>query len=38
MHAVVNHLHFSTPVDDFRAAVQQEALPLLTSLPGFQGF
>lgn len=38
MHAVVNHLHFSKPVDDFRQAVEQEGLPLLSSLPGFRDF
>ncbi len=36
MYAVVNHLHFTQPVDTFRAAVASEGLPLLQSLPGFQ--
>jgi heme-degrading monooxygenase HmoA len=38
MYVVVNHLHFSKPVDEFQAAVQQEALPLLARLPGFEDF
>ena len=38
MYAVVNHLHFSKPVDEFRAAVSNEGLPLLQSLPGFKDF
>jgi heme-degrading monooxygenase HmoA len=38
MFAVVNHLHFTKPVDEFRQPVQQEGLPLLKSLPGFKDF
>lgn len=38
MYAVVNHVHFNKPVDEFRTAVAQEGAPLLASLPGFQGF
>jgi hypothetical protein len=36
--AVVNHLHLSIPVDQLRASVESEGLPLLSSLPGFRGF
>jgi hypothetical protein len=36
MYAVVNHLHFSKPVDELRKAVEEEGLPLLVSLPGFK--
>ncbi len=38
MYAVINHLHFSRPADDFRAAIEQDGLPLLASLPGFVDF
>lgn len=38
MHAVVNHLHFNKPVDEFRAAITDELLPLFTSLLGFREF
>ena len=38
MYAIVNHLHFTKPVDDLREAVAREGLPLLQSLPGFQDF
>jgi heme-degrading monooxygenase HmoA len=38
MYAVVNHLHFAKPVDDFRSALEQEGLPLLSSMPGFRDF
>jgi len=38
MHAVVNHLHLIKPVDEFRDIVQNEALPLLSNMPGFIGF
>ena len=38
MYAVVNHLHFSKPTDEFRAGVANEGLPLLESLPGFRDF
>lgn len=38
MFAVVNHLHFSKPVDELRASVEQEGAPLLASLPGFKAF
>jgi len=36
MFAVVNHLHFSKPVDTFQSALQDEGIPLLASQPGFQ--
>lgn len=38
MHAVVNQLHFNKPVDEFRTALTDELLPLITSLPGFTDF
>ena len=38
MYAVVNHLHFNKPVDEFQAGVEAEGLPLLASLPGFENF
>lgn len=38
MHTVVNHLHFNKPVDEFRAVITDELLPLFTSLPGFREF
>lgn len=38
MYAVVNHLHFNKPVDEFRSAVANEGLPLLQGLPGFKDF
>lgn len=38
MFAVVNHLHFDRPVDEFRVAVRDKAMPLLAAQPGFQDF
>src|SRR5690242_4497994 len=38
MFAVVNHLHFSKPVDEFKQSVEEAGLPLLASFPGFQNF
>jgi hypothetical protein len=38
MHAVVNHLHLTKPVDEFRNAIQQELLPIFTAQPGFHEF
>jgi hypothetical protein len=38
MFAVINHLHFSKPVAEFRAGLAQEGLPLLASQPGFRDF
>lgn len=38
MHAVVNHLHFNKPVDQFREIVASELPPLFASLPGFIDF
>ena len=38
MFAVINHLHFSKPVNEFKAAVEQEGLPLLSSFSGFRDF
>lgn len=38
MFAVVNHLHLNKPVDEIAAAMRQEGLPILSRLPGFQGF
>ncbi|HZQ09911.1 MAG TPA: hypothetical protein VFD70_25270 [Anaerolineae bacterium] len=36
MFAVVNHLMLNKSVDEFRAGIQQEALPILQGLPGFR--
>ena len=38
MVAVINHLHFNRPVDEFKLPVADEALPLLASMRGFRGF
>lgn len=38
MFAVVNHLHLTIPVDQIRASLEQDGLPLLTGQPGFRGF
>jgi len=38
MFAVVNHLHLNKPADEIAAAMQQEGLPILSRLPGFQDF
>jgi len=39
MFAVINHLHFTKPVDEFQATIEEEGLlPLLSSLPGFRKF
>jgi len=38
MYVVINHLHLSIPVDELRPGLEQELVPLLQSMPGFQGF
>lgn len=38
MFAVINHLHLSKPVAEFRSGLEQEGLPLLAGLPGFRDF
>jgi heme-degrading monooxygenase HmoA len=38
MFAVVNHLHFNRPVEEFGGPVADSGLPLLSSLPGFRDF
>ena len=38
MVAVVNHLHFTIPIDDLRSIVQEDGIPLLSSLNGFKDF
>lgn len=38
MYAVINHLHLSKPVEDLRAPLEQEGLPLLAAQPGFENF
>jgi heme-degrading monooxygenase HmoA len=38
MVAVIKHLRFSKPVSEFEAAVEREALPLLSTFPGFRDF
>lgn len=35
MYAVVNHLQFTKPVDDFKEIIQNEAAPLFSKCPGF---
>ena len=39
MHAVVNHLHFTAPVDsDIFAAMQTHLAPYMRTFEGFKGF
>ncbi|HTY39377.1 MAG TPA: hypothetical protein VMH23_19830 [Bacteroidota bacterium] len=38
MVAVVNHLHFTIPIDDLRTIVQEDGVPLISKLPGFRDF
>ena len=38
MVAVINHLHFNRPVDEFQQPLAEDGLPLLASMPGFRGF
>lgn len=38
MFAVVNHLHFSKPVDEFKHIIESDGLPFLSSHQGFEGF
>ena len=38
MYAVVNHLQFTKPVDDFKEITQNEAVPLFLKCPGFIDF
>lgn len=38
MYAVVNHLHFDRPAEEFRAAIASEGMPLLAKQPGFRDF
>jgi heme-degrading monooxygenase HmoA len=38
MFAVVNHLHFSKPVDELKEILANEGLPLLSSNPSFGDF
>ena len=38
MYAVINHLHFDRPADEFREPLEREGVPLLAGLPGFRGF
>jgi hypothetical protein len=35
MYAVINHLHFTKPVDEIRVSILEEGLPLIASNPGF---
>ena len=37
MYAVVNHLHLKVSVEQISVAMEQEGLPILKELPGFQG-
>ena len=38
MYAVVNHLQFNKPVDDFKENVQNEGMPILSKHAGFIDF
>ena len=38
MYAVVNHLHFDRPAEEFRAAIASEGMPLLAKQLGFRDF
>lgn len=38
MYAVVNHLQFNKPVDDFKDIVQNDGMPFLSTHAGFIGF
>jgi heme-degrading monooxygenase HmoA len=38
MYAVVNHLHFDRPVEEFSGVVVEDGMPVLASLPGFKDF
>lgn len=38
MFAVVNHLHFSKPADEFRKPLDEEGVPILAGQPGFRNF
>jgi heme-degrading monooxygenase HmoA len=38
MFAVVNHLQFNKPVDEFRDIVQADGIPMLSKHPGFIDF
>jgi hypothetical protein len=37
MFAVVNHLHLKVPIEQIHFATEQEGVPILKELPGFQG-
>jgi heme-degrading monooxygenase HmoA len=37
MHAVVNHLHFTRPAEDFVQPMLDEGIALLANMPGFRG-
>ena len=38
MYAVVNHLQFNKPVDDFKDIVQKDGMPFLSTHAGFIDF
>ncbi len=38
MFAVINHLHLTKPVDEFRLPLEQDGVPLLARQPGFIDF
>jgi len=38
MFAVINHLHFIKPVDEFKELIEKEGLPFLSSHKGFLDF
>jgi hypothetical protein len=35
MYAVVNHLQYTKPADDFKGNIQNKAAPLFSKCPGF---
>ncbi len=38
MHAVINHLHLTKPIDDIHESLERDGVPLLAEMPGFEGF
>ncbi len=37
MHAVINHVHLNISIATLIPSIEEEAVPLLISLPGFRG-
>ena len=38
MYAVVNHLHLTKQIDEYRESVERELKPMLMAMPGFVAF